>query len=751
MKKNKTLVAVALSMAMLITVIPSVPAKAAVKVSKVAVASSTTGSTKKVVVAKGKSVALTTTVTVKPDKAANKKVTYKVSNKKIATVSSKGVVKGKKAGTTKITVTSKKNKKKKATISVTVKKGAVTGVALDQTSGTINVGDVVTLNATVSANSGADKSLVWKSSSDAVATVSDKGVVTAVAPGSAVITAQAIDGSGKSATYSVTVLQPVNLASIEVQNAQSLVFALDNPCALDMSQVEVKIRANATGTFNRKLTIDTLTSADSVNYSLVINSKTRINVGDYVQVSVPSLTGTSKTIEKQYMDQICAYTGDRIISWEVNEYNTQKFSWNERGYGALQITGLPAGLTAEEKNGSLIVKGTPTETGLTNATLTAVDEIGNTLTQTVKFVVYKNSVYDNDGNIAEQGVLVGAATEEYVLAATTDNNNLSFSFNSVYGGSSNYYYSIVNDAATGLEVSNSKVTGSDGKDLKLDGYICYNSSSYYSGSSGLSTYAKITAPGTYDIVIRAYDKKDVDNYISDSKKYPANTIKKCDVTVRVNVAQGVTVAGIVKDAAGNPIPDAYIKFTNKNRADKYTVSNGTSSSSSTTGVGAYSIVLSPGTYDIEASYSAGISDSSEATNYLYSQALTETKSGFDISLNLYKVSLVGSKTQVIGQDYNEDDVTMKDVVKDLSWKSNHESVGSGDTLYLKAGTYTLEAEEIVSTTNSTKVPPTTTYSKAYYTATVTVTNAAVQVSVTKVKEETLKNSSSNVDRSLYIY
>ncbi|MBR1597592.1 MAG: Ig-like domain-containing protein [Lachnospiraceae bacterium] len=750
MRKTKSLAAIALSMAMLLTMVPVVPAKAAVKVSKVAVASATSGSTKKVVVAKGKSVKLTTTVTVKPNKSANKKVSYKSANSKIASVSSKGVVKGKKAGSTKITVTSKKDSKKKAAIKVTVKKGAVTSVALDQTTGTINVGDTVALKATVKAKKGADKTIAWKSSSDAVATVSSKGVVTAVAPGSVVITAQAIDGSGKKATYTVTVLQPVNLASMEVQNAQSLVFALDNPCALDMSQVEVKIRQNATGTFNRKLTVDTLTSADSVNYSLVINSKTRINVGDYVQVSVPSLTGTAKTIEKQYMDQICAFTEDSVVSWKVNEYGTRSYSFDERGYGALQIIGLPAGLTAEEKNGSLIVKGIPTATGVTNATLTAVDEIGNTLTQTVKFVVYKNSVYDNDGNITEQGVLVGAATEKYALAATTDTNNLSFSFNSIYGGSSNYYYSVINDAATGLEVSNSKVTGSDGKDLKLDGYICYNNSTYYSGS-GLYSYAKITAPGTYDIVIRAYDKKDVDNYISDSKKYPVNTIKKCDVTVRVNVAQGVTVAGIVKDAAGNPIPNADLTFTNKNRADKYTTSRWAYSSSSTTGVGAYSVVLSPGTYDIEASYSAGISDSSEATNYLYSQALTETKSGFDIALNLYKVSLVGSKTQVIGQDGNEDDVTMKDVVESLSWKSNHESVGSGDTLYLKAGTYTLEAEEIIRTTDYTKSPSTTTYSKAYYTATVTITNAAVQVSVEKPRMEALKSSSSNVDRYLYIY
>lgn len=49
---------------------------------------------------------------VSPSKAS-KSVAYKSSNTKIATISSKGIVKGKKEGTAKITVQSKKNKKVK--------------------------------------------------------------------------------------------------------------------------------------------------------------------------------------------------------------------------------------------------------------------------------------------------------------------------------------------------------------------------------------------------------------------------------------------------------------------------------------------------------------------------------------------------------------------------------------------------------------------------------------------------------------
>ena len=47
------------------------------------------------------------------------KITYKISNKKVATVSKKGVVKGKKAGKAKITV---KSGSKKYTVTVVVTK-----------------------------------------------------------------------------------------------------------------------------------------------------------------------------------------------------------------------------------------------------------------------------------------------------------------------------------------------------------------------------------------------------------------------------------------------------------------------------------------------------------------------------------------------------------------------------------------------------------------------------------------------------
>lgn len=78
-----------------------------------------------------------------------------------------------------------------------------TGVTLSQSSISLNVGATETLTATV-APVGAYPKVVWSSSDDAVATVSTNGVVTAVAEGTATITATTIFG-GFTATCTITI------------------------------------------------------------------------------------------------------------------------------------------------------------------------------------------------------------------------------------------------------------------------------------------------------------------------------------------------------------------------------------------------------------------------------------------------------------------------------------------------------------------------------------------------------------------
>ena len=93
----------------------------------------------------------------------------------------------------------------------------VESVSLDKTEYTFNtIGNTLTLTATVLPADATDKSVSWSSSSDAVATVDASGKVTAVSKGTAIIKAEAKDGSGKYASCSVTVNTPCPSGAVDL-------------------------------------------------------------------------------------------------------------------------------------------------------------------------------------------------------------------------------------------------------------------------------------------------------------------------------------------------------------------------------------------------------------------------------------------------------------------------------------------------------------------------------------------------------
>ena len=129
---------------------------------------------------------------------SKEKVTYSSSNKKVATVSSKGVIKAKKAGTAKITVKSGKKK-----VVVTVK---VTGVKTTNLSGVpaaknVSKGKSFKIKA-IATPKNTDEKITFKSSNKKVATVTSKGVVKGLKKGAATITVQS---GSKKMTCKVTV------------------------------------------------------------------------------------------------------------------------------------------------------------------------------------------------------------------------------------------------------------------------------------------------------------------------------------------------------------------------------------------------------------------------------------------------------------------------------------------------------------------------------------------------------------------
>ncbi len=195
----------------------SVSAVCAVTVSAISVTGVTLDKTS-AEVSVGGSVALTPTVA--PENASDKTVTWSSSDEKVATVAN-GIVSGVAAGTATITVTTKDGAKT-ATCEVTVKANtiAVTGVTISP-AGTksIALNENLTFTATVAPTNATVKDVVWTSSDESVATVSD-GALTVKKVGTTTITVKTVDGDF-TATCDVTITD-ILTTNIIIDNALSL-------------------------------------------------------------------------------------------------------------------------------------------------------------------------------------------------------------------------------------------------------------------------------------------------------------------------------------------------------------------------------------------------------------------------------------------------------------------------------------------------------------------------------------------------
>ena len=152
--------------------------------------------------------------TVNPKNAANKAVTYKSSNTRIATVTAKGVVKGIKPGRVNITVTAKDGSKKSAKCTVTVKaqKATKLKISAKKTTTLKKKGASAKIKATLYPSNTYNKLIKVTSSKKGIVKLSASKIksgktvtVKATKKGSTVVKFTAADGSRKSAQTKVTV------------------------------------------------------------------------------------------------------------------------------------------------------------------------------------------------------------------------------------------------------------------------------------------------------------------------------------------------------------------------------------------------------------------------------------------------------------------------------------------------------------------------------------------------------------------
>ena len=131
-------------------------------------------------------------------------VTWRTANPSVAMVASNGTVTGVSQGTTVVTAVSVADTTRRGTATITIIP-LVRDVEVQPSATSIFTGDTRQLVANVSGDAGANQAVTWRSGNSAVATVSSSGLVTGVAPGTAMITAVSVADTTRQSTSIVTV------------------------------------------------------------------------------------------------------------------------------------------------------------------------------------------------------------------------------------------------------------------------------------------------------------------------------------------------------------------------------------------------------------------------------------------------------------------------------------------------------------------------------------------------------------------
>ena len=145
---------------------------------------------------------------VQPENATNKKLTFASSAPAIASINENGTITAHELGNAEITIQAANEVSKKLKVIITAAPVAVTDIVFDPALPgnplSLSVGGTRSLHAKVQPENATDKNLIYSSADDSIASVDDKGMITAHKTGNTKITIKASNGVSKEVSVTVT-------------------------------------------------------------------------------------------------------------------------------------------------------------------------------------------------------------------------------------------------------------------------------------------------------------------------------------------------------------------------------------------------------------------------------------------------------------------------------------------------------------------------------------------------------------------
>lgn len=304
-------------------------------------------------------------VTVEPENAFNKEIYFESSDEEVAQVDKNGLVTALSEGEVEIEC-------RGAVARITVLPAIVlpTHIYFDSEDATMEVGETIKLNAKFLPENVTDKTIVWNSDDDSVATVDASGNITAKKQGCAFITATTVNG--KKATFIVLVVAPdeedEKIADIEVDG---ILYNL----SIAKRTASVSISNQYTGISKENLIIPEYIEFEGLPYKVIsieayafncmaiFENWKRANIRGNIK-----LPSTLKTIGSHAFANCNLLTGDLIIPDSVTEIGGCAFTGCSGLKGNLiigssvEIIGADA-FSGTGFTGSLVIPDSVTEIG----------------------------------------------------------------------------------------------------------------------------------------------------------------------------------------------------------------------------------------------------------------------------------------------------------------------------------------------------------------------------------------------------
>jgi uncharacterized protein YjdB len=284
--------------------------------------------------------------TVAPADASNKSVTWSSSNTNVATVNATGLVLAKAAGTATITVTTVDGAKTATcVVTVTAAPVPVTGVVITPEALELEKGATSQLTANVLPANATNKKVTWNSYNTQIATVNEKGLVTALNGGTAIIYATTEEG-GFTDTCSVKVV--VRVTGITVN--PTTLSIMDGDEAQVTATVSPADATNKTVTWSSSNTKVATVNATGLVYAVSVGvasitattSDGTFKASCSVTVTEKPVAVTGITVTPTTLVLKPGESGQLTAAVEPKNATNQKVTWssNNSRYISVDQTGL---------------------------------------------------------------------------------------------------------------------------------------------------------------------------------------------------------------------------------------------------------------------------------------------------------------------------------------------------------------------------------------------------------------------------